>query len=547
MTPLAFMRLFKEFRQPSWSGWRDVLARLTPSTRELYVIAGRGSGKSRICALLACCAASQKHQRAPGETIFCGIFAPDRRQARITFAYVRGLLRSSPTLEKLIVKETRERIELHGDVAIEVLTASKAAPRGRSYALAIVEEAAYLPSEDRAEPDVELLRALRPALARVKGSLLAVVSSPYARRGELWRAYEAGDSDDRIVIAKDTMSLNPTFRLREIARAWETDPTSAASEYGRDGAIAFRSDIESFLSLDAVEACVVPGRHELPPRVHTPNGEPHYFGFLDAAGGSGSDSMTMAIAHLEGDVAVLDLTREVRPPFSPERIVLEFADTLKRFGLREVTADKYAGDWPVEQFAKYGVAVEPSQRSKSQIYLAALPMVMSRQVALLDDTRLVAQLSGLERRAGREGRDSVDHGPGGHDDIANAAAGAIVLALAAEAHGIDLPLNWMEAPVRRPASDVSEADIEQALAGIIALGHDEHPLTAYKSGRLPRSEAEARVRAWRRNGTGSSGPVHWHEPVDAPSLMFSSASTAPAPPSPPTSSRPTKSAKGVIR
>ena len=80
-----------------------------------------------------------------------------------------------------------------------------------------------------------------------------------------------------------------------------------------------------------------------------------------------------------------------------------------------------------------------------------------------------------------------------------------MLALAAEAHGIDLPLNWMEAPVRRPASDVSEADIEQALAGLIALGRDEHPLTAYKSGRLPRSEAEARVRAWRRNGTGSSG------------------------------------------
>ncbi len=333
-----------------------------------------------------------------------------RRQGTLTLRYIGGLLRASPSLARLITRETRERIELVGPVTIEVITATKAAPRGRSYACVVIEEASFLPSDDQAEPDRELVRAVRPALGRVPGSLLAVIGTPYARRGILWEAHEAGSCDDRVVISADTLTLNPTFRAREVARAFEQDPIAAASEFGRDGTIAFRSDVESFLPLSAIEACVVGGRHELPPRVHTPSGEPHYFGFLDAAGGSGTDSMTLAIAHLEGDVAVLDLTREVGPPFSPERVVLEFADTLKRFGLREVTADKYAGDWPVEQFAKYGVAVEPCQRSKSHIYLAALPMVMSRQVALLDDTRLVAQLSGLERRAGREGRDSVDHG-----------------------------------------------------------------------------------------------------------------------------------------
>ena len=34
----------------------------------------------------------------------------------------------------------------------------------------------------------------------------------------------------------------------------------------------------------------------------------------------------------------------------------------------------------------------------------------------------------LERRTARGGRDSIDHGPGAHDDIANAVAGALVLA-----------------------------------------------------------------------------------------------------------------------
>ena len=38
--------------------------------------------------------------------------------------------------------------------------------------------------------------------------------------------------------------------------------------------------------------------------------------------------------------------------------------------------------------------------------------------------RLVNQLCGLERRTARSGKDSIDHGPGGHDDLANSVAGA---------------------------------------------------------------------------------------------------------------------------
>jgi hypothetical protein len=60
-----------------------------------------------------------------------------------------------------------------------------------------------------------------------------------------------------------------------------------------------------------------------------------------------------------------------------------------------------------------------------------LPLVNSGQVVLLDDPALLRELRGLERRRGTSGRDRVDHGPGGHDDRANAAAGALVGALRA--------------------------------------------------------------------------------------------------------------------
>jgi len=45
----------------------------------------------------------------------------------------------------------------------------------------------------------------------------------------------------------------------------------------------------------------------------------------------------------------------------------------------------------------------------------------------VDAKKLFSELRGLERRTRSGGKDSVDHGPGCHDDIANAAAGACAL------------------------------------------------------------------------------------------------------------------------
>ena len=40
----------------------------------------------------------------------------------------------------------------------------------------------------------------------------------------------------------------------------------------------------------------------------------------------------------------------------------------------------------------------------------------------------MTQITSLERRTVRGGRDSIDHAPGAHDDVANAVAGAVVIA-----------------------------------------------------------------------------------------------------------------------
>ena len=147
----------------------------------------------------------------------------------------------------------------------------------------------------------------------------------------------------------------------------------------------------------------------------------------------------MAIAHQEREVAVVDCVRERRPPFSPEAVVEEYCGLLRSYGLHEVTGDSYGGPWPAEQFGKRNITYRPSECAKSEIYLESLPLLNGGRVDLLDNERLVAQICGLERRTARGGRDSVDHGPGGHDDLANAVLGAAHLAAG---RVLRLPLVW---------------------------------------------------------------------------------------------------------
>jgi hypothetical protein len=174
---------------------------------------------------------------------------------------------------------------------------------------------------------------------------------------------------------------------------------------------------------EAVAACVVAGRLELAPVPGV-----HFYAFVDLAGG-GPDSMTFAIAHRERDeTIVLDCLRERRPPCSPEAVVAEFAAVCKTYRVTRVRGDRYAGEWPRERFREHGIDYLIADKTKSEIYKALLPLVNDKRADLLNDPKMLAQLGTLERKVGRSGRDTIDHSPGGHDDVVNSAAGALVCA-----------------------------------------------------------------------------------------------------------------------
>ncbi len=432
--------LGRGFDGPSWEPWKDVARVLgggdaprnedlvrrctggrplpTDPVREAFLICGRRAGKSYFTAALATHQAClERYVLKPGEMGTLMVLAADRKQARVLMRYIKANFQNSELLSHMIARDTQTEIELSNGITIEITTANYRTLRGYTVVGAICDELAFWRSEDSSNPDTEVLNALRPAMATVPNARLLCISSPYSRRGELWKAYQRdfGKDGDVLVWQAASTVMNPQLPQSIIDAAYQKDPVSAAAEYGAE----FRGDLETFLIPEAVEACVTAGLRERPAAQGVA-----YHAFLDFAGGSGNDSATLAIAHAEGDTQVLDVVREIRPPFSPQLACEEFAATLHLYGVSAATSDKWGGQFPVEQMRKFGVRLEPSARPKSDLYLALLPLVNSGAVALLDHARLLAQLVGLERRTGR-GRDHVDHAPGAHDDVANAVAGAL--------------------------------------------------------------------------------------------------------------------------
>ena len=406
---------------------RETFTRITGREREplmrveeLVVIAGRRGGKSRSMAVLACyLAALCRHNLVAGETGIVLLIAPDQRQAKIALGYATAALEQSPILRQLISNRTNDTLELNNGISIEVRSASFRRLRGPTYIAVIADEAGFWYGDEiSANADTEILASVRPGLSTTGGPLI-IASSPYAKRGVLWQAHKQhyGKDGDRLILVAQGESriFNPSLPQSVVDRALERDRAAATSDY----LAQFRTDLETFVPFEIVQSCIG-DYHEM-----APISDQMYHAFVDPSGGS-SNSFTLAISHRDGQRNIIDATREVRPPFSPEQVIDDFANLLKTYRIFRVVGDRYAGEFPRELFRNRGIQYVCSQKYKSDLYRDLLPMLNSGSIVLPRNDRLVNQLTNLERRVSRAGKDSISHPDGDsyHDDLANCVAGA---------------------------------------------------------------------------------------------------------------------------
>ena len=486
------------FRGPSWSVWKAVLkaANAEPlddaqkaaftavagrgppkkRVRELVAAVGRGGGKNSIASLLATLAAinfNPKGKLRPGEKAVVMALACDRHQAGILFGYVKGYFETIPALKALVTRITADTIELSNEVVIEIHTSSFRAVRGRSILCAILDEAAFFRDENFASPDVELHAALSPGLARVKNSMLIIISSVHKRSGLLYQRWKDhyGCEGDVLVVRGTTRQFNPSFDEKIIANALAEDRERYSSEYLSE----WRDDLSTWLTRDLLDAAVDPGVV-----VRPPVGGVQYVAGCDASGGR-NDSFTAAISHAEDDKVILDVVYERKAPFNPSEVVGEIATLLREYKCGVITGDKYGAQWTVEAFAKVGITYRQSEHDRSAVYMNCLPLFSSGRARLLDNAKLISQFAALERRTFSTGRERVDPGPG-HDDCCNSAAIAL------------------------------------SLAAIVKPPMSFHPPFVYSvpRGQLgnldPAGYSSAKPGGWPAGSPQAGGPIHWTPP-----------------------------------
>jgi len=443
------------FTGPSWDRWKAVLRaafclpmterdlqlfrevagdRSPPKRRvkQVVFVVGRGGAKTTIAAGVATYIAvtGDFSRLRPGErgTIMC--MAVDKSQAAIAFEYIRANIEETAMLAPLIQRVDGDRILLRNGGEIIVQANNTRSPRGRTIAAAIEDECGHWVGEDYRNPDVEVDAAVSPGLMRFPDSMKFIISSAHRRSGllyEKWARHFGQDDDDTLVILGTSLQFNPTLDAAEIERQLALDPEKAGAEY----LSRWRDDLSTFLDRQLVEAAIDRGV-----TVRNRRDGARYAGFVDPSGGRG-DAFTAAIGHREGDNVLIDVLFERRPPFDIDDVIDEVCRLMRYYRIDAVRGDDYGADLTVAAFKRHGVGyknlklrdAEGSQGrlSRSEIYLNSVGLFTAGRVRLPDNPRLSHQLVSLERRAARSsGRDSVDHPPGGHDDLANACCGCLV-------------------------------------------------------------------------------------------------------------------------
>lgn len=396
---------------------------------EAAAIVGRQAAKTRIGATITDFEAIQAQPEPDGTETYCALVAQDQRASlRTLFSYavapfdtVSALARMVPSGWRALWRRARraDSLTLSNGVRLAVYPCRPQAVRGIRARVVVLDELAHFRSGEGYPTDTEMLRACRPCLATTRGKLI-VLSSPYAQSGalyELHRKHYGRDESDVLVWQASAPAMNPTLPADYLRRMEQDDPEAYRSEVLGE----FRAGVSTFLDPDAMAACVEGGVRERAPVAGL-----SYVAFCDPSGGR-HDAFTVAIAHADGERAVLDVVRAWPAPFNPAGVIAEACELLRRYRLHAVTGDRYSAEFAAEQFRSHDITYRSSERDRSALYLELLPLINAERAVLLDDGETLRELRGLERRRGSAGRDRVDHRPGARDDRANAIAGALVL------------------------------------------------------------------------------------------------------------------------
>jgi hypothetical protein len=396
--------------------------------REAAFICGRRSGKSdKLAANVAIYEAFfRDHHLSPGETGVVLLLAQNMRQAKVVRGYIEGKIRKSPVLQRHVIAARAHELELDNRITIAIHPASFRAIRGLSVVSCICDEIAFWFTEDTyANPDIEVVRAVRPAMATFPHGKLLLVSSPYTMSGVLWDIWQRRDADpDTLVWRAPTALMNPTVPAHFLAKEQSRDPENYRREYEAE----FTEAISSFLTAEAIGRCVVQGRTEVPPQPD----RYCYIAAIDAA--YRGDRFTLCIAHNDPDhdrVVIDHLhgwqgSRE--QPLRLSDVLPQIKALAHAYDIGCVYGDQFGADPLKEAFRHHDLYYQErtfTLASKADIYATLRSRLQDGTIELLDHVESQRELRALEIENLPGGGTRIGHPRHGPDDYADAMALAV--------------------------------------------------------------------------------------------------------------------------
>ena len=395
----------------------------TKRVRELWCLAGRKSGKSRMAAAIAVyCACFVKYKLSRGERGRVLVLSMSMDQSKVVFDYCIGFLSTSDVLRREIVSTTSNEIRLRNGITIATHANSFRSVRGRTLCACIFDEVCFWPSDASSIPDTETYTAILPSLLTTHGMLVGI-SSAYRRAGLMFakhQEYFGVDAADTLVVKGGTQQFNGTVDDARLTAMREADPTAAASEWDSE----FRDDLSGLFDDVVIDRAVNRERPlELPPQPGVV-----YKAYTDPSGGATSgDSYALCIGHKDGERLVVDVVRGRQGPFDPMAVTREYTALCKQYRVNSVTGDRYGKQWVQQAWRDLLGTYNEAGLYAWQLFLEALAPFNRSLVELPNLSPLVHEFKSLQRVAGRSGKESVEHPRGSHDDYANAVAGCLHL------------------------------------------------------------------------------------------------------------------------
>ncbi len=330
---------------------------------------GRGSGKTTLCAAFSVYKAVTHDisRCGPGDVPVFITIAPDTETAKISIRMAREMMRSTPSLERLIVSDTASFIQIRRPdgrlVRIEAFAASGKGSNVRSRSIMgfLFEEAEFFTSNTESSDgrefavnDRDIFRALKPRLMRNgKGMMISTPWPVPTLMGDMFDenwgkcltavAIKAptimvrGDDPDIAFMVEDEMSKDPENARRELF--CEVEHLTGGDFFDKTS-----------LATSLVDTDVFPIR----PDPRWPIAIGCDLGFV-------RDSSAIVAVQFDGKRYRMIHAEELRPkmgrPLKPGEVIKRFAEVTKMLGARGVVADAYYKEALKEQLRSHDLIV----------------------------------------------------------------------------------------------------------------------------------------------------------------------------------------------